>query len=555
MLPPPEPLLANLLGYSAGTLVFGLFTALLLQDRAGRQLPGSRLTLAAATMALFWNAGSLALLFSQSTLLLVLTTAALSLLPALLLDLLLRSRLRPIVWCGYALSAVGTFLHASEGWLNVEELHHHTLVAMAAGFALLTAVAGVSLYRAHVATRQPLGAMALFLFALSFAHFHSEGAAHAWPAELAIHHAGIPIALFVLLQEYRFVLLDAFARFLANTLVAGLFTWGAAQAAQTLGWLDIGALRPTRLALMAIACCGTLVLFAFARSGAQSLLTRLIFRRGDAGILLDRLRKAPIESEPAYTEWAWGEIARFFNAERTLGGVGRRSGGQPYLSEDLDLLARIEAQISERLEQFRELELRRLVSQSELRALQAQIHPHFLFNAFNTLYGIIPKEAAGARRTVLNLADIFRYFLRTERHTIALEDEMQIVRAYLEIESLRIGPKLRIEIDVDSAARRASIPVLSVQPLVENAVKHGIAPQSQGGTVRVVARIEQGRLAVRVADSGPGFGQAQNQGGAGVGLDNVRQRLRLCYGPEGILEMERVGAETIVGFHAPLTDR
>ncbi|MBL0161083.1 MAG: histidine kinase [Bryobacterales bacterium] len=555
MIAPTEPLLANLLGYSAGTLVFGLFSALLLQDREGRRLPGSRLTLAAAAMALLWNGGSLALQFTGSTALMVVTTSALSLLPALLLDLLLRRSLRWIAWCGYALSATAMALHASEGLFNVEDLHSLTLVATAAGFALLTASAGVALYRAQVTARQPLGAMALFLFALSFAHFHNEGAAHAWPAELAIHHAGIPIALFVLLQEYRFVLLDAFVRILANTLIAGVFTWGAAQTARAFGWLDTSAMAPTRLALMAIACCGTLVLFAVARGGAQTLLTRLIFRRGDAGLLLERLRKAPLESETLYLDWAWGEIAQFFNAERTPVGVGRRSGGQPYLSEDLELLAKLESQINERLEQFREGELRRLVSQAEFRALQAQIHPHFLFNAFNTLYGIIPKEAAGARRTVLNLADIFRYFLRTERHTIALEEEMQIVRAYLEIESLRVGPKLRIEIDVDAAAQRVSIPVLSVQPLVENAVKHGIAPQAAGGTVRVVARIEEGQLALRVSDTGPGFSGTPAHDGAGVGLDNVRQRLRLCYGAAAILEMERCGAETVVGFHAPVTER
>lgn len=237
MIAPTEPLLANLLGYSAGTLVFGLFSALLLQDREGRRLPGSRLTLAAAAMALLWNGGSLALQFTGSTALMVVTTSALSLLPALLLDLLLRRRLRWIAWCGYALSATAMALHASEGLFNVEDLHSLTLVATAAGFALLTASAGVALYRAQVTARQPLGAMALFLFALSFAHFHNEGAAHAWPAELAIHHAGIPIALFVLLQEYRFVLLDAFVRILANTLIAGVFTRGRRRRrGRSVGW-------------------------------------------------------------------------------------------------------------------------------------------------------------------------------------------------------------------------------------------------------------------------------------------------------------------------------
>jgi len=120
--------------------------------------------------------------------------------------------------------------------------------------------------------------------------------------------------------------------------------------------------------------------------------------------------------------------------------LGRRSGGRRYLSEDLQALARASAVVAEQLEQHRESEMRRLVAQAELRALQSQIHPHFLFNALNTLYGIIPKEAKGARDTVLNLADIFRYFLETKKTLLPLQDELHIVRAYLEIERLRLGP-------------------------------------------------------------------------------------------------------------------
>src|SRR6185295_19284485 len=122
-----------------------------------------------------------------------------------------------------------------------------------------------------------------------------------------------------------------------------------------------------------------------------------------------------------------------------------------------------------------------------------------------TLYGTIPREAAGARRMVLNLADIFRYFLQTDRAFIPLEKELEIVRAYLEIEALRLGSKLRIEIDVSPEALAVSIPILSVEPLVENAVKHGVADKPEGGLVRVEARIESGALRIRVSDTGQGF--------------------------------------------------
>jgi LytS/YehU family sensor histidine kinase len=199
--------------------------------------------------------------------------------------------------------------------------------------------------------------------------------------------------------------------------------------------------------------------------------------------------------------------------------------------------------------------MRRLVAQAELRALQSQIHPHFLFNALNTLYGIIPREAKGARDTVLNLADIFRYFLETEKSFLPLEEELRIVRAYLEVERLRLGGKLRIEIDVEPAALLAPIPILSVQPLVENAVKHGIAPQPGGGVVRIEARIEarpeSDSLRVTVSDTGSGFASERSK--SGVGMDNVNRRLQLCYGPEACLDIRSGGGGSSVSFAIPVS--
>ena len=175
--------------------------------------------------------------------------------------------------------------------------------------------------------------------------------------------------------------------------------------------------------------------------------------------------------------------------------LGRRTGGRRYLSEDLQALGRVAAVIGEQLEQYRDLETRRLVAQAELRALQSQIHPHFLFNALNALYGIIPREARGARETVLNLADIFRYFLETKKTLVPLEEEMHIVKAYLDVERLRLGDKLRLEISVTPEALSVPIPILSIQPLVENAVKHGIAPLAGGGLIQISASTRLGRRA------------------------------------------------------------
>jgi len=553
-----QPLLLNLLGHAAGTLIFGLFCAFLFRGRA----PVARLPLAAGALALLWNVGSLVVFGAGITWMAAVATSSLSMLPAVLLHISLGGRLRGIIYAGYTLSGIAVVLHCAEPLLAAPNLHRQTLALTAYGFAALTIVSGF-------ASRARLAAMALLVFALSFVHFHEAGAQPHWSLELLVHHAGIPLALFILLQDYRFVLLDAFVRVLTNILLAGLFTFGAAQLASWTGWLNPVLADPRRQALAAVIACTFLVLFALARSSAQRLLTWAWFRREDLDEVIERLRDGARHQPDAdsYLEWAMDEMVRSMHAERAepaevqipirlspddtrLLGLGRRLGGRRYLSEDLNALERWAAVVAAEWNAYREAELRQLMSQAELKALQAQIHPHFLFNALNTVYGVIPKEAAGARRTVLNLADIFRYFLRTDRGFIPLESELEIIQAYLEIEQLRLGRKLRTSIEASAEARRAQIPVLSVEPLVENAVKHGIAARAEGGEVRLTAELTGGQLEVAVFDSGPGFDPKAN---GGVGLENVRRRLRLCYGPGADIAVRSTPDGTTVSFRVPQT--
>jgi len=181
--------------------------------------------------------------------------------------------------------------------------------------------------------------------------------------------------------------------------------------------------------------------------------------------------------------------------------------------------------------------------------LQSQINPHFLFNALNTLYGTIPRESAAARRMVLNLADIFRYFLQSDKTFVTLAEEMQIVRAYLEVEKSRLGDRLTVEIQVDDAALPVSIPVLSIQPLVENAIKHGVAQRTEPGFVRIQAM--HGRDGLRVTVENSGAQVSETVPGAGVGLQNVRRRLEICYGAGSGLRMEFQPETTRVELRIP----
>lgn len=585
-----EPLLLNLLAHAAGTLIFGIFLVLLWRDRAGQKLRGGRLSLLSAALAFVWNAGSIvaiAIPLTRPILMLVLA-AALSLLPACLLDLLLAGRLRGLVRAGYALSLVAILLHALEpvldlsalrsSGLRASDLHRLTLVVTSIGFAVLTGIAGVALLTGARAESRALvtrtvAAMALFLFALSFAHFQPAAGHGGWPAELAIHHAGLPVALFLLMQDYRFLLLDAFLRFLANILLAAGFTWALLLA----GWLHMQNVEPRDAALTLLGVCGGLIFYALARESLQVGLTRLLFRREPLEPVLLRLRELAYSEEDAWRTMAASIAGSFFGAdarigpvngedENALGGVnvrvnadeqlilGRRAGGRRYLSEDLDALAAMASQLRAGLGQYREMDLKRLVSEAELKALQSQIHPHFLFNVLNTLYGLIPREARAARETVLNLSDMLRHFLRVGETLIPLEEELRVVRAYLEIEGQRLGSKLKVLIETEPAALLAKVPALSIQPLVENAVQHAISPNPEGGRLHVTVRVNGAAVDISVVDSGGTFSpESRSPHGLGLGLQNVRRRLKLHFGEGSEVSVDTTNGETRVRFSVPLS--
>jgi LytS/YehU family sensor histidine kinase len=231
--------------------------------------------------------------------------------------------------------------------------------------------------------------------------------------------------------------------------------------------------------------------------------------------------------------------------------LGSREEGRRYLSEDLDDLDRLAAEVAGQIETKRREEYQRLAAEAELDALRAQINPHFLFNALNALYGVIPRSAGEARKTLVSLSEVFRYALQSKRQFVSLDEELRIVEAYLQIEHLRLGRRLRTEIHVSTEARSVQVPVLSIQPLVENAVKHGVSAKAEGGLVRIDARVVGGALRVEVSDDGPGFDAAAPPR-LGHGLQNVRRRIQLCYRERSELAVKSSGSETVVGFTAPL---
>jgi signal transduction histidine kinase len=606
-----DPVLINTVGHTAGVLLFGLIIVLLIRDWRAHGVRQTKLSLVAAALALGWNVGSLVALASNSAgtlpigMVETVSFSVLSLLPAVLLQVALQGKHRLIVTAGYAVSTCAVALHFGELAYPSVGLHQAALVSIAAGFGLLTVIAFL-VRRKHRTDGQTDAAEwislgCLLLFTSSFLHFGYQHVSSPWAAEITWHHIGIPVALIVLLQDYRFLLLDTFVRFLVNSGLAAVYVATLLALNQRFRWRESIHSSMFLIGMMLVALCLSLILFAYFRNALQAWVGRVIFRRRSIDECIKTIMNlaSTARSEEDLLARAAGEVADHFRTDRfavlaesagnttaerpsVLFGArhraedfsaeariplrfssgdlrflvaGARRGGRRYLSEDLEDMRRLGTVIVEQVERFRSEELRRLASQAELRALQAQINPHFLFNALNTLYGTIDRSSHEARRMVLNLADIFRYLLQGDRVTIQLSEEIRIVQAYLEIEKLRLGDRLETELVVSESARASIIPILSIQPLVENAVKHGIAARQTRGRVCVTAHTTDMGLRVTVEDTGVGFEESRRRLGAGtgVGLENVRRRLTLCYGAIADLNIQSNGSGTTVTFFIPGT--
>jgi signal transduction histidine kinase len=206
--------------------------------------------------------------------------------------------------------------------------------------------------------------------------------------------------------------------------------------------------------------------------------------------------------------------------------------------------------VHERYEhELREQEIKKLATEAELKALRAQVNPHFLFNALTTIGHLIQTAPERAMDTLLNLTDLLRRVLRSTDEWTSLGEELDLVCAYLDIERARFEERLESEIDVPDELRRTHVPPLILQPLVENAIKHGVAPSRDGGSVKVSAELADGVLLLTVEDSGAGAGTTA---GEGVGLKNVEERLRGYYGDDASIAMKaHPGSGTTVELRLP----
>jgi two-component system LytT family sensor kinase len=196
-----------------------------------------------------------------------------------------------------------------------------------------------------------------------------------------------------------------------------------------------------------------------------------------------------------------------------------------------------------------------LLLKARMDALSSQINPHFLFNTLNTVSSLIRLDPDTARGVVLKLSNILRRLLRKHETFVALREELEFIDNYLDIEVARFGrDNLEIVKKIDEEALEAFVPSMLLQPMVENCLKHGLAPKIDGGRIQLRTTNRNGRLHIEIEDNGVGISEEKmpHVYVEGIGLSNVRERLRVLYGTDFVLEIEsRPGEGTLIRIDIP----
>lgn len=219
---------------------------------------------------------------------------------------------------------------------------------------------------------------------------------------------------------------------------------------------------------------------------------------------------------------------------------------------------------------FREIEAARLVAQSaqlseqlvqaQLSALKMQLHPHFLFNTLNSIASLLHKDPEMAHRMIARLSDFLRMTLNSsETQSVSLDRELEFLRTYLEIEKIRFQERLVVDMQIEEAAKETRVPNLILQPLVENAVRHGLANVTSTGHLLISAKRRNGKVTIQIEDNGPGLngrGNRKRTVRSGVGLANTRARLKQFYGENFEFEIaDKVNSlGTLVSIEVPFQE-
>jgi two-component system LytT family sensor kinase len=578
----------NLVGFATGTALYAMLLALVLRQPAGpdrpRGLSLQSLPLATAVLGLVWNLGELSAYalprigyFNESIALWAISFPALGLLAAVVVHSVARELPRgfALTAVAYGCSAAASVLHLATVVTGNPEPSSIAFLLLTICYSLIIVALGV-MTRSQANGQRVLWVLALALFAVSASHlgrFHAGD--DGWAIGLVGHHAAIPLAFAILYQDYRFALADLFLK-RALTLIAIVAIAFAGYTVVTMlpsGPFAAGVL----LALwVATSLVSPWLHRRMVRFVDQSLLGRADYAELRSSIgqalqsqnsiegVLDAACAGLAPALAAREMWWLVDAAGSSSDERAITSeglvpttdqpryvvrIGGLTGGRRLLSDDTALVESVLAIAARRIDQIRltheryevqlrEEEMSKLTAEAELKALRAQVNPHFLFNALTTIGYLIETAPPRALNTLMQLTALLRGVLKSEGEFTTLGRELDLVEHYLKIEHERFEERLRVRIDVPQGLRAVRIPTLVLQPLVENAIKHGVAPSRNGGDVEVTASVAGDQLVLAVRNTGaPLHAAAPRYAGEHVGVENVRRRLAGHYGDEATLSL------------------
>lgn len=562
----------------------------------------NRLLFLTALLGLVWNAGELVVLAGRdfgradgSPFLTAAAYSALGFLPSVVVHSvrITGRRRRLLVYGAYALSTFAAALHFWSAYAHSVAPSDFALRTLTFG-ALALAAALLAMGIRETPGSKSIWATALLIFAVSGLHLSSDSAENSWLVEMVAHQSSLPLVLAILYQNYRFAFADLFLKRAISLLLIALVAFGLYLfvAAPLLRYHESHGRNDVQAIGLIIALwIATALIYPAVHRFAVWVVDSLLLKRPDYALVQSSIAEKieRCETVDELMDVVTDELSIVLTAGRAtwreLDHLGRDSrtglvriqreqaeiivptterpayeivlenlgGGRRLLSEETTMLEaaalivsrRIDAMrvVHERCErEFREQEFSKLATEAQLAALRAQINPHFLFNALTTIGYLIQTAPEKAFATLLQLTKLLRGVLSNSSEFCTVADEMKLIESYLDIERARFEERLAVSVEVPNDVKALPIPSLILQPLVENSIKHGISENKHGGEVKISAALVHEAnsefLELTVVDSGAGLGRSASAHSAGVGLQNVRERLRSHYGNQAVLSVE-----------------
>jgi len=587
--------LINLLGFAVGVALYALLLAMVVRHREMKKgFSLDFLLLTTAVLGLLWNVGELSVFVLNDFGARLVSPVLLAVSYSVVVHSAWKNsenenkNVRWLTVAAYALSIFAASLHFQSAiFANAAP---SALALRILTFGSLALLAGLLIFAfRQTIEKKAVWITALLVFAVSALHLSSQSEENSWFVELVAHQSSLPLALAILLQDYRFAFADLFLKralslLLLASLAFGLYVYVAVP---LLAWHETHDRNDVAAAVLVIGLwMTTALIYPQLHRFANWLVDKIILRRVNYETLQTEIARAVEKGSDTKavldtvceklaialtaTKTNWTEISRGETRTNlpTVNFTAREaeifvptseppfyeinlndfSGGRNLLSDEIQMLEAVGLLTARRIDNLRvsseryeqetqAREFSKLATEAQLRALRAQINPHFLFNALTTIGYLINAAPEKAFETLMKLTQLLRGILKASGEFSTLGDEIKLIESYLEIEKARFEERLNVKIDAPPELHHLKIPSLILQPLVENAVKHGIEHAKRGGEVRISARLEAGSLLLEVADTGAGFDETNLI--HGIGLSNIENRLQSYFGAAARLSLQK----------------